>query len=238
MYRFAFQFTERVLFENLDDKALFENEHLIEKHKSFHIKGCGVDLNYFRPMPEKPEEDNIRFTFIGRLLYDKGIVEFVEAAKIVKKQYPRVQFTVLGFLDDENPAHILRSELIDWISSGIIQYHGQTEDVRPYINESSCVVLPSYREGLPRVMMEAMAMAKPIITTKTAGCREMVEEGINGFLVNINDVESLAIAMVNIIICSPGTRFKMGLYSRKMAESEFDDQLIATQIISGLAQYV
>ena len=238
MYRFAFKFADRVLFENLEDKALFETEHLIERHKSFHIKGCGVDLNYFKPRPEKPEEEDIRFTFIGRLLYDKGIVEFVSAAKIIKKKYPSVQFTVVGFLDDENPAHILRSELLDWISNGIIQYHSQTEDVRPYINSSSCVVLPSYREGLPRVMMEAMAMAKPIITTKTAGCREMVNEGINGFLVDVKDIHALAEAMANIIKCSSANRFKMGLYSRQMAEKEFDDKLIANLIITGLAQYV
>lgn len=238
MYRFAFKFADRVLFENQDDRDLFIKEHLINKKKAFHIKGCGVDLNYFKPLKEKPEEEDIRFTFIGRLLYDKGIVEFVEAARIVKKEFPSVQFSVIGQLDDENLAHIKRAELIDWISNGIIQYHSQTEDVRPYIDESSCVVLPSYREGLPRVMMEAMAMAKPIITTHAAGCRETVDEGKNGFLVDIKDKNSLAQAMIKMINSSPGQRFKMGLYGRQKAENEFDDKVIANQILVGLAQYV
>ncbi len=238
LYRIAFNFADQVLFENLDDKALFEKEQLVNKYKAFHIKGCGVDLNHFKPGIEIQEENNICFSFIGRLLYDKGIVEFVNAAKIVHKKYPAVKFKIIGFLDDGNPAHIKRSDLLNWVSSEIIQFNGHTDDVRPFIEESTCIVLPSYREGLPRIIMEAMAMAKPVITTQTAGCREMVEEGVNGYLIKVKDIDSLVEAMIKIIKSSTGTRLKMGLSSRRKAENEFDDKHIAHQILTGLAQYV
>lgn len=225
LYKISFLFADKVIFENQDDKQLFIEKRLIKASKALSVKGCGVNTKHYRPEYAPPNKDLV-FTFIGRLLYDKGIVEYVNAAKIVKKQYPNATFNVIGELDIQNPSTISREQLVDWIDKEYIQYQGTTNDVRPFIKKSDVITLPSYREGLPKVVLEGLAMGKPIITTQTAGCRETVEHGKNGLLVPIKDVEALANAMLTMIEISPEERKAMGLLSRKMAINTFDDEHI------------
>ncbi len=230
LYRMAFRHSEKVIFENQDDRTLFIKEGIIRPEAGISLKGCGVDIQHFSPNGYVKPENTLIFTFIGRLLYDKGIDEFVRAAEIVKKDFPNAEFWVVGDIDEENPAAISHDQLLEWMQRRIIRYFGPTDDVRYYIKQSDCIVLPSYREAIPRVVQEGMAMRKPIITTDTPGCREAVEEGKNGFLVPIKDAASLAQAMLRFRELSPEQKREMGEYGRQKAEREFDDRLISRQI--------
>ncbi len=225
LYKLSFRFANKVVFENQDDRALFIKKKLVNQQKAIAVKGCGINTSHYRPTKSK-ENKHLVFTFIARLLYDKGIVEFVEAAKIVKKQYPDTQFWVIGELDIQNPSTISRDQLVEWIDKEYIQYQGTTNDIRKYIKKSDVVTLPSYREGLPKVILEGMAMGKPIITTDTAGCRETVDHGSNGLIVPLKDATALASAMVTMIEIPSEERQSMGQKSREMAVNLFDDAII------------
>lgn len=232
LYKRTSRFHKKFIFENIADRELFEKRNIIRKGQGVSIKGCGVDINYFSP----PQNTNgkvsseIVFTFIGRLLYDKGIREFIEAARIVKEENPLVKFWVVGDLDPGNPAAIEKSKLADWVNKGYIEYHGFHRDIRKYIEKSSCIVLPSYREAIPRTITEGMAMAKPVITTDVAGCREAVDENYNGFLAQAKNSQSLADAMKKFIALSHQEAVLMGQNGRQKVLDEFDDRKIADNI--------
>ncbi len=232
LYKFSSKYNAAFIFENLDDRDLFVQKGLVKKDKAHAVKGCGVNLDHYIPKQEhKISKDGVTtFTFIGRLLKDKGIEEFAQCAKHYKKLKSSTKFVVLGDFDHENPSTIDKDELLTWISEEIIDYKGFVDDVRPYIEESSCIVLPSYREGMPRIILEAMSMAKPIITTQTAGCRETVDEGKNGYLVRIKDSNDLIQAVQKFIDLDDESRIKMGLEGRKLVETEFSDLIIAEKI--------
>ena len=233
LYRFSSKYHDKVIFENVDDKSLFEKYGLINKKQGISIKGCGVDIDYFSPKKnKKTEKQKIVFTFIGRLLYDKGVVEFVEAAKIIKKNFPNTEFWLIGEIDKDNPAMVKEEDLVNWVKNKTVIYHGFKEDIKKYISKSDCIVLPSYREGMSRSITEGMAMAKPIITTDTAGCREAIEEGKNGFLVPVKSINKLAEAMEKILTLPDDKRILMGQFSRDKALNEFDDGIIAEQILN------
>jgi len=232
LYRLSNRFHKKVIFENEDDLELFVEQRLIGAKQGISIKGCGVDTTYFSPGPELKREDVITFTFIGRLLYDKGIREFIAAAHIVKKKHNHVRFWLIGQIDEGNPSAIKKSDLVSWIKDPDIDYLGSKEDVRPYILESDCVVLPSYREAIARSLTEAMSMAKPVIGTDTAGVREAISDKENGFLVKVKDAESLALAMESFIGLTPEERKEMGDKGREKAVWEFDDNKIARQVCS------
>ncbi len=233
LHRFSFIFAEKVIFENIKDRELFIEKNVISAQKSLSIKGCGIDLQYFKPV-EQPKNIFCTFLFIARLLYDKGIQEYVDAAILVKKRFPDAQFQILGEFDNENPAAITETTLNNWVANGAVQYLGYTTDVRNPIAKADCIVLPSYREAIPRVLQEAMAMTRPVISTRTAGCEEAVEDGKNGFLVPIKDSEALAEAMLHIIRLSHEERASLGYYGRKKAETEFDDKFIAQQFLQAI----
>jgi glycosyltransferase involved in cell wall biosynthesis len=172
----------------------------------------------------------LTFTFIGRLLYDKGIQEFIQAARIVKDTRPETRFWIIGEIDNDNPSAIREDELLRWVRDEIVEYHGSAQDVRPYIADSDCIVLPSYREGMSRVIMEAMAMERPVITTDTAGCREAVEDQQNGFVIPVADTAALAQSMLRFADLSIETRNQMGRYGRQRAVEMFDENTIAEAI--------
>ena len=179
------------------------------------IKGCGVDTSFFSPNGDGRQPNVITFTFIGRLLYDKGVKEFIDAAQIVRKENPNTQFWLVGEIDKENPSAIHNQDLMKWIRDPNIHYHGATENIRKYIERSDCIVLPSYREGMPRVIMESMAMERAVITTDTAGCRETVDNEINGYLVPVKDPNNLAVAMVKFTELNKMQQTEMGKAGRK-----------------------
>jgi len=224
LYRQALSKASKVFFQNPDDKRLFETLNILNKDTpAVVVNGSGVDVADFNVLPF-PLDDlrNIKpsFLLIARLLKDKGVVEYVEAAKIIKAKYPTAEFHLVGWID-ENPAAIDQAQLDEWIASGIVNHWGKLDDVRPAIAASSIFVLPSYREGTPRSVLEAMAMGRSIITTDAPGCRETVGEGVNGYLVPVKSVTELADAMEKLIV-NPDLITTMGQASRMLIEDKFD----------------
>ena len=192
-YGLSLRFADTVLFQNGDDRAAFARMWLTHARQRIGlVNGSGVDLSHFRPapMPEGP----ITFLMIARLLRDKGVYEYVEAARQVKRMRPDARFVLVGPFD-ANPTAVKPEELAAWVREGTIEYEGAVDDVRPAIEAAHVFVLPSYREGCPRTVLEAMAMGRPVITTDVPGCRETVEDGLNGFLVPARDPQALAQAL-------------------------------------------
>lgn len=219
LYRLALTRTHKVFFQNPDDEALFRQLEILPAHvPSVVVNGSGVDIDAFQSVaiPCSP----VRFLLIARLLGAKGVRIYADAARQVKAKYPQVIFNLVGWIDI-NPDAITQSEVDEWVDDEIIDYWGHLDDVRPAIASSSVFVLPSYREGTPRTVLEAMAMGRPIITTDAPGCRETVVHGRNGFLVPIEDAHHLADAMFEFIK-KPDLIKHMGDQSRRIAEEKYD----------------
>lgn len=225
-----------VFFQNKNDLDLFVKEGIVVTSKARLIPGSGVDLVKYKPLPIS--EKGFSFLFIGRFLIDKGIVEYYEAAKILKTKYPSIEFLLLGDLDPHNERSLDRKTLNAWIQSGIVKHLGFQTDVRPYLAACSCVVLPSYyREGLSRALLEAAGMGKPIITCDLPGCREIVEEGKNGFLCRPKDYQDLAQKMERLYLLPPAEKQKMGEASRKKAEAQYDEKYVIQAYLDAIAEY-
>jgi glycosyltransferase involved in cell wall biosynthesis len=175
-----------------------------------------------------------RFLLVGRMLRDKGIEEFAEAAQLVRHQRPDVEFQLLGFVDPANPNSVPLERIGQWESDGLVRFLGKTDDVRTYLAQADCVVLPSYREGVPRSLLEAAAMARPIIATDVVGCREAVDDGSNGFLCQAKDGVDLAAKMLRMLGLSHEERAAMGLAGRKKMEAQFDEQIVIQRYLSAL----
>ena len=219
LYRISLRNSHKVFFQNPDDKALFSAIGLVPTHvPSVDVNGSGVDLDGFAlaPVPNGAAH----FLLIARLLGDKGVREYAQAAQRIKAAYPSVRFSLVGWID-ENPNAIAQSELDEWVSSGTLEYLGRLQDVRPAIATCSVYVLPSYREGTPRTVLEAMAMGRAVITTDAPGCRETVVDQVNGFLVPVRSVEALQQAMKQFIK-DPSLAIRMGHRSRILAEEKYD----------------
>lgn len=230
MLKYTLCFNKKVFFQNKDDAELFLKTKIIRSSSQITIvNGSGVDIDFFKQVP-LPK--NISFLMIARLLYDKGIREYIEAAALIKKNNPNITFKVAGWIDT-NPNAISETELLTWIKNGAIDYLGRLSDVRPAIADATVYVLPSYAEGTPRTVLEAMSMGRPIITTDVPGCRETVVSGINGFLVPAKNVEALYNAMHYFINKSEQSHI-MGKKSREIAEQKYDvykvNQSILTQM--------
>lgn len=231
LYQFALKRADRVWFLNHDDLAFFTQHQLVEVEKTKCIPGEGVNVtDMFNPELIKQEGDDrtgFTFLFIGRLLYDKGVREFVAAAKEIKKRYTKVDFQLLGYLNVDNPAAVDEAELATWLRDGTVTYLGSVIDVRPYIAIADCVVLPSYREGMSTTLQESAAMAKPLIASDIAGCKEIVDDGITGFLCRVKDVKSLVGCMERLIKLTPYQRDEMGRLGRQKMIREFSvDRII------------
>jgi len=230
LYKFSSRFHSKVIFENTEDRELFIKKNILSDEKGISIKGCGVDIEYFSPVKKKTKSEKIIFTFIGRLLYDKGVLEFVEAAKIIKDKYKNTEFWLIGEIDKDNRAMVKEEDLMSWVKNKTVIYHGFKENVKKYISKSDCIVLPSYREAIARTITEGMSMEKPVIASDVAGCREAIEEGKNGYLVAVKAVKPLADAMEKIINLPEEERIAMGKYGRRKCLNEFDDNIIADDI--------
>lgn len=228
LYRWGLKYNQVVFFQNPDDLHLFVDKSIVSKRvKPVLVNGSGVNIEKFAFYP--PKLSPVTFLFIARLIKDKGILEYVEAARLLKQKYPMAKFQLLGPLDI-NPAAITQEQLERWSKEGIIEYLGKTNDVRPYIAEASVYVLPSYREGTPRSVLEAMSMGRPIITTDAPGCRETVIDGKNGFLVPVKDVDALKSAMEKFIL-EPDLISQMGKQSRIIAEEKYDVRKVNRAIL-------
>lgn len=217
LYRVALNQTERTFFLNDDDKGEFLELGLVEESKATVTGAIGIDLEKWQPAP--PVLDPVTFLFVGRLLREKGILEFINAARKVKNLRPYARFIVLGDVDT-NPSSVTPGQVAGWVSEGLIQWPGHV-DVGPWLAQASVFVLPSYREGVPRSTQEAMAMGRPIITTDVPGCRETVVEGENGFMVPPQDTEALTQAMLRYLD-APSLIPMQGAAGRALAEAKFD----------------
>ena len=231
LYRFAFKKVQAVVFQNNDDRAFFEQQHLIGSNLKGQIvrsvNGSGVDLLKFTctPAPEK-----LCFMLISRMLKNKGVGEFIEASRRIKAEYPDSEFVLLGPADNDNPMGVPLSELEALDKESGAYYAGSAKDVRPYLEKCAAVVLPSYyREGVPKILIEALAMGRPVITTDTPGCRETVIPGENGYFVQSRSADSLYKTLVQFMGLSREKRLAMGAKSRQLAEDKFDEKkVIAT----------
>lgn len=220
LYKRALPLLDTLIVLNPDDHKDLVDKFNIEVKNMVVLGGIGVDLERFTYVPFD-NQNPVSFVFVARLLKEKGVYEYLEAAKKVKATYPNTNFYILGGFDDENPFALRRSELETYLSSGIVDYPGHVENVADYLIKSSVFVLPSYREGFPRSTQEAMSIGRPIITTDVPGCRETVEDGINGFLIPSFDADALANKMIKFIE-QPELINEMGRESRRIAELKFD----------------
>lgn len=230
LYRMALPLHQKVLVLNQRDADELIQMKMVSPEKVVLLNGEGIDTNFFCPLSDKKMPDSPAFLFSGRLMADKGIFEFVEAAKILRKRYPQVRFRILGMLDPKGVHSIPVATLKQWVNEGVVEYLGETLDVRPFLAKADCVVLPSYyREGLSRLLMEAASMETPIITTDQPGCREVVDNNRTGFLCKLKDVNDLVEKMEQFILMDKIDRLIMGKNARLKMKQEFDERIIIQQ---------
>ena len=226
LYRHAFGELPVVFFQNEDDRTLFLQQDMVSLPQARLLPGSGIDLDQFHETALPSTTDAPVFLMISRLLRDKGVLEFVEAARMTRRDYPRSRFQLLGAIGSENRSAIDAEMVDEWVTEGIVEYLGTTDDVRPIIAAASCIVLPSYREGAPRTLIEAAAMARPVITTDVPGCRAIVDHDISGLLCEVRNSESLASAIRAFLKLSAEAQKEMGRAGRKKMMSEFDQEIV------------
>jgi len=235
LYRVGLRGARIVFFQNKEDLTLFLGNRLVRSNQAQLLPGSGIDTLYFVPAPAPlRDEEEIIFLLMARLVRDKGVIEYVEAARQVKRTHPRVHFQILGFLDVENRTAITRGDIEAWQAEGLIEYLGSAADVRPAIANADVVVLPSYREGTSRVLLEAAAMAKPTITTDVPGCRDVVDDGVNGLLCRVRDAGDLADKMERIADAGRERRAEMGYAGRARVVRDFDERLVIERYLSAI----
>ena len=229
LYRLAFRNSNRVFFQNRDDLGLFLENKLVKVELTDVLPGSGINLHRFTRTDDadrKTLNSPFRFLLIARMLKDKGVIEFVSAAQLLKESGVKAEFCLLGFLDVQNPAAISGEQMKEWTDQGFVNYLGVSDDVREFIASADCIVLPSYREGTPRTLLEAAAMGKPIITTNVAGCKEVVKHGVNGFLCEVKNAKDLAVKMNEMSLLSEDQRRLMGENGRLKMEKDFDENIV------------
>lgn len=235
LYRFAFARLPVIFFQNADDRDLFLKQRLVRPDQARLLPGSGIDLERFAPQP-LPGKPTVQFLMIARLLRDKGVVEYAEAVRVLRAEGIAASFQLLGPLGAENRSAIPESLLAGWQADATLQYLGETEDVRSAIAAADCAVLPSYREGAPRTLIEAASMARPLIATDVPGCREVVRHGVNGYLCRIQDSASLADAMRRLVDDGPSVRESMGRESRRLMERAFDQDIVVRRYLDAIRE--
>lgn len=235
LYKVSQRFADKIFFQNEDDRELFLLNNMARKEVTDRLPGSGADLSRFTIVPAV-DDGVTRFLLIARMLYDKGVGHYVEAAKILKGKYgSQVEFNLLGFLGVNNPSAVTKEQMDIWVSEGIVNYLGVSDSVETEIAKADCVVLPSfYREGVPKSLLEAGAMGKPIVTTDNVGCRETVDDGINGFLCEPRSTASLVSQLERIITMGHDNRIAMGEKSRQKIEREFDERIIIGKYLEAI----
>ena len=225
-YHFVLSKAARIFFQNTVDYAALTGQNEDLRAKSRLLPGSGVDTHRFAAQP-LPGGKQIRFLLLARLLWEKGIGEFAEAASQVRRVYPNAQFQLAGFYDDDAHAGVDRQSVERWVAAGDIEFLGAFDDVRALLAQADCVVLPTYyREGTPRTLLEAGAIGRPIITCDMPGCRDVVDNSESGFLVEPRSTESLVTALIKMIECGPDRRAAMGTAARAKVEREYDEALV------------
>lgn len=229
LYRASLKKATEVWFLNQEDATLFTERRLVNPAKIKILPGEGINTTYFFPTANKPIARSKAFQFLmgTRLLRSKGVGVYIEAARILKSRHREIRFELIGFFEKNHPDSISESELRSWQKKGIIHYGGFARDVRPFLRQADCFVFPSfYHEGIPRCLLEAAAMEVPIITSRNTGCREVVEEGRNGFLCALHDAQDLAKRMEEMMELSNGRRAEMGRAGRELVTAKFGIDII------------
>jgi glycosyltransferase involved in cell wall biosynthesis len=235
LYKLAFRFPKLVYFQNNDDKEFFQNANIIKDIQSDVLPGSGVDLEKFIPADKDFNESPFTFLLISRLIHDKGILEYIDAIEILKSKGVNARFQILGHLDEKHARGIEKALVDKWVAEDAVEYLGSTDDVRPYINDSDCIVLPSYREGTPRSLLEAASSAKPIVATDVAGCNNIVEHEVNGLLCEIKNANDLADKMTHIFSLDSSSLKKMGDAGRAIVEARFSEKIVIEKYLSSIS---
>lgn len=239
LYKWAFKKSHTVFFQNQDDMDLFLEKSNVKLEQCGRIPGSGIDIEKFVPLEKTIKKDKIVFLVIARLIWDKGIKYYIEAIKELKSKYKNLEFQILGEIGVNNPSAIPKETVDSWIDDGLINYLGTSSDVRNEIKEVDCVVLPSiYREGVPRTLIESSALGKPIVTTNNVGCRDVVDDGYNGYLCNKADSIDLAKKIEKFINLSEEEKRVMGENSRKKAVTDFNEEIVVNEYITVIEEIV
>jgi glycosyltransferase involved in cell wall biosynthesis len=225
LYREAFVTASIVFFQNEDDSRLFEQLGVVRPEQVRLLPGSGVDCRHFmaKPLAER-EPGEAHLLFVGRLLGDKGVRELADAMRLVRRHHPAVSLTLLGDLGAANRTAITPSEVAGWEAEGLLRHIARTNDVRPFLADADAVVLPSYREGMPRSLLEAAATGRPLLAANVPGCRELVTDGGNGLLFEARSAESLASAITQFAATPIAERRRWGQAARQLAETKFDER--------------
>jgi glycosyltransferase involved in cell wall biosynthesis len=232
LYKVSQSKADKVFFQNRDDLAFFTGKGIVNAEKCDVLPGSGVDTNRFKP-EYKAENKKIRFLLIARMIWEKGIGEYVNAAREIKKTYPNVEFCLLGFLDVQNPGAITKNEMNEWVEEGVINYLGVSDKVDEVIKSADCVVLPSYyREGTPKTLLESGSSGKPIITTDSVGCRDVVDHGVNGYICEPRSWEDLKEKIEMFLALTHDEKLEMGRQSREKIKREFDEKIVIDKYLN------
>lgn len=233
LYKVSFRFAKKVFFQNPDDKKLFVENNLVPADKTDLVPGSGINLNHFVPF-QFNRNKTFTFLMVSRLISDKGVFEYIDAIKNLKEKGFNARFQVLGAMDPEHKRGIATDKIQRWINEGTIEYLGTSHDVRQHLQQADCVVLPSYREGTPRTLLEAASVGKPIIATNVPGCNQVVEDNFNGLLCNLKDAQDLAVKMETMANMDNETLKQFGANGRSKMEKQFDENLVITKYLAEL----
>ena len=235
LYKVSFRFPKRVFFQNDDDMKIFLDNKLIDKKLCDRLPGSGVEVQKFFPEELVKEDNKIRFLFLGRISVKKGVRIINEVSKILTPKYPNIEFQLLGKVYTDEEGHISKEELSIWEKESNIKYLGTSKDVRNEIKKVDCIIFPSYyREGVPRSLIESASMGKPILTTDNVGCRDIVEDGYNGYLAKPNDVDSMVEIVEKFLKLSENERKIMGENGRKKVLKEFDEKIVINKYLKAI----
>lgn len=234
LYKLGLKNAKYVFFQNESNRDFFIKNNISTENKAFLLKGSGVNIKEFYPIDIVKSDNKVTFLFVGRIMKDKGIDEYIEAAKLIKKEKDNIRFQVLGFFDDDT----YKNKIEEFERSGVIEYLGVSDDTRLEMKNADCIVLPSYHEGMSNVLLEGAALGKPLITTNIHGCKEVIDDGENGFLCNPKDAESLKEAINKFINLSEAQRKEMGRLSREKVVKEFDRNIVVDQYIKKINEII
>lgn len=235
LYKFSQSQASHIFFQNSDDLQMFIEQGLVKQYKCDVLPGSGIDTTKYLPR-EKEKTDKVVFLLIARMLWEKGVGEYVEAARKIKEHYPHCEFQLLGFLDVENRSAISKEQMETWEKEGAVNYLGATDDVPRFIAKANCVVLPSfYREGTPRTLLESASMAKPIITTDNVGCRDVVDDEINGYICEPKNTKSLQEKIEKFLSLNEKEIKKMGEKSREKMIAQYDESIVIEKYKEAIA---
>ncbi len=232
LYRLAFRFPRKIFFQNEDDKDLFIKRRIVSRSICDVLPGSGINTNDFSPGKQTSKNSKFTFLLISRLIYDKGILEYIEAIESLKKEGIEAKFQLLGSIDEKHKRGIPSKVIQQWIEKNQVEYLGTTKDVKTFIEKADCIVLPSYREGTPKTLLEAASMEKPIVTTNVPGCNNVVKDGKNGYLCELKNSQDLATKMRKMYSLKPESRLEMGKYSRQYVRQKFDENIVINKYVN------